>query len=291
MQYQCNDCPRKCGIIRNEDGFSSGFCKMPLNPRIARADLHFWEEPCISGNNGSGTIFFSGCNLRCVYCQNFEISHKNSGKTVSVQRLAELMQQLEQRGAHNINFVNPTHYIKAITEALKIYRPKIPLVYNSGGYDLAENIERDIFDIYLIDIKYISPEKSLRYSGIIDYFDYASKAVLAAYKLKSEPKFSSSGIMQSGLIVRHLVLPMNTNESIKIIDWVNDNIPNAYLSVMAQYYPCGDAERFAEINRIITQREYDKVIDHVLSKNMENVYIQSRKSAADEFIPEFNSDF
>lgn len=260
---------------------------MPLYPKIARADLHFWEEPCISGKDGSGTIFFSGCSLRCVYCQNFHISHKNGGVLYTPKDLADIMKDLENRGAHNINFVNPTHYIWAIKEALKIYKPKIPLVYNSGGYDLESVINEDIFDIYLLDLKYISEDKSLKYSGVTDYFEVASKAILAAYKLKSKPIFNN-GIMQSGIIVRHLVLPMNTNEAIRVIDWVNDNVPSVYFSLMAQYIPSGKAENYKEINRRITQREYDKVVDYICGKNMPNVYIQSRESAKECYVPYFN---
>lgn len=260
---------------------------MPLYPKIARANLHFWEEPCISGQKGSGTIFFSGCSLRCVYCQNYEISHNGKGRVITPNELAEIFRELEQKGAHNINFVNPTHYIWAIKEALKIYKPKIPLVFNSGGYDLEETINEDIFDIYLFDLKYVSDEKSLKYSAAADYFDFASKAVLAAYKLKGGPVFKN-GIMQSGVIVRHLVLPMNTNNAIDVINWVNDNIPKVYFSLMSQYIPCGEAENYSEINRRITQREYDKVVDYICGKNMPNVYIQSRGSAKKYYIPEFD---
>lgn len=261
---------------------------MPLNPRIARADLHFWEEPCISGQNGSGTIFFSGCALRCVYCQNYEISHLGGGENKTVAELADIMRELEGRGAHNINFVNPTHYIWAIREALKIYRPKIPLVYNSGGYDSLSVIKEDIFDIYLLDLKYISTEKALRYSGVADYFSVAAAAIKTAYKLKGTPVFNKNGIMQSGVIVRHLVLPMSTGEAIRVTDWVCENTPNAYFSVMAQYLPCGRAELYPELNRRITRREYEKVTDYICSRNMQNVYIQERSSAKTDYIPKFN---
>lgn len=261
---------------------------MPYLPKIARVDLHFWEEPCISGKNGSGTIFFSGCSLRCVYCQNYEISHKNNGKIISVQELADIMRRLEEKGAHNINFVNPTHYFHIIKEALGIYKPKIPLVCNSSGYELADNINEDIFDIYLFDLKYVSSDKSLKYSGVADYFSMASKAISAAYKLKREPKFDNNGIMQSGVIVRHLVLPLSTNEAIKVIDWFCDNTPDAYLSVMSQYIPQAKAEIYPEINRKITKREYEKVLNYLYTKDIKNIYIQDRLSANQKFIPDFN---
>lgn len=260
---------------------------MPLYPKIARADLHFWEEPCISGKNGSGTIFFSGCSLRCVYCQNYEISHKNGGVLKTPEELAEIMRELENKGAHNINFVNPTHYVPAIKEALKIYKPSVPLVYNSGGYDNVSVIEEDIFDIYLMDLKYISNEISLKYSAAANYFEKASAAIKAAYKLKGEPRIKN-GIMQSGLIIRHLVLPMNTRETIKVIDWVSENADGAYFSLMAQYIPCGKAAEFKELNRPITEREYNKTVDYLCSKNLKNVYIQDRKSAKDTYIPKFD---
>lgn len=261
---------------------------MPYLPKIARADLHFWEEPCISGKKGSGTIFFSGCTLRCVYCQNFEISHKGSGKIITVEELANIMRKLEQRGAHNINFVNPTHYFHIIKEALKIYKPLIPLVCNSSGYELESNIKEDIFDIYLFDLKYVSSQKSLKYSGVADYFDVASKAITMAYKLKGTPKIDSNGIMQSGVIVRHLVLPLSTNEAISVIDWFCENTPDAYLSIMSQYVPCGNAEKYKEINRKITKREYEKVLNYLCSKDIKNIYIQDRLSSDTKFIPDFN---
>ncbi len=261
---------------------------MPLFPVVARAALHFGEEPCISGKNGSGTIFFSGCPLSCVYCQNYEISHLKKGVLITPQRLSEIFRELEQKGAHNINLVNPTHFIWAIKEALSIYRPKIPLVYNSGGYDLPQVIKEDIFDIYLMDLKYISDEKALKYSKAENYFEYAEKSIKTAYKLCSESVFDSQGIMQKGLIIRHLCLPLATNEAIRVIDWVSENTPKAYLSIMSQYFPTGKAEQYSEINRKITKREYEKVLSYVMEKNLENVFVQERSSADKTYVPEFD---
>jgi putative pyruvate formate lyase activating enzyme len=261
---------------------------MPLFPVVARASLHFGEEPCISGSCGSGTIFFSGCSLSCVYCQNEIISHKRKGIKITPKRLAEIMRELEEQGAHNINFVNPTHFIWAIKEALSIYKPNIPLVYNSGGYDLPEIISENIFDIYLLDLKYVSSERALKYSNAENYFEYASESIKAAYKLCSKPVFSSDGIMQKGLIIRHLVLPLATKEAIRVIDWVKDNTPNAYLSIMSQYFPAAKAEEYKEINRRITKREYEKVLSYVIEKDLENVYIQQRNSASEIYVPDFN---
>lgn len=284
----CNCCPRSCSAERTDFENKGGFCAMPLLPKIARADLHFWEEPCISGKNGSGTIFFSGCSMKCVYCQNYEISHKNKGRVISVNELADLMKRLEAAGAHNINFVNPTHYFYAIRQALEIYRPNIPLVYNSGGYDKTENIAEDLFDVYLLDIKYVSDDVSLKYSGAADYFKFAAAAAVTAHNLCGEAVFDKDGIMRRGVIVRHLVLPLHTKDGIGVIDFVKKNLPNAYLSLMAQYMPCGKADEYPEINRCITKREYDKVVGYAMDSGLKNVYIQSRKSADKSFIPDFN---
>ena len=261
---------------------------MPLFPVVARASLHFGEEPCISGTCGSGTIFFSGCSLSCVYCQNEIISHKRNGIKITPKRLAEIMRELEEQGAHNINFVNPTHFIWAIKEALSIYKPGIPLVYNSGGYDLPEIISENIFDIYLLDLKYVSSEKSLKYSNAENYFEYASKSIKAAYKLCSKPVLRSDGIMQKGLIIRHLVLPLATKEAIRVIDWVKDNTPDAYFSIMSQYTPMAKAKEYKEINRKITKREYEKVLSYVIEKDLKNVYIQQKDSASEIYVPDFN---
>ncbi len=284
----CNCCPRSCSAERTDFENKGGFCAMPLLPKIARADLHFWEEPCISGKNGSGAIFFSGCSMKCVYCQNYEISHKNKGRVISVNELADLMKRLEAAGAHNINFVNPTHYFYAIRQALEIYRPNIPLVYNSGGYDKTENIAEDLFDVYLLDIKYVSDDVSLKYSGTADYFKFAAAAAVTAHNLCGEAVFDKDGIMRRGVIVRHLVLPLHTKDGIGVINFVNKNLPNAYLSLMAQYMPCGKADEYPEINRCITKREYDKVVGYAMDLGLKNVYIQSRKSADNSFIPDFN---
>ncbi len=261
---------------------------MPANPKIARVGLHKWEEPFISGTNGSGTVFFSGCSLKCVFCQNSEISAGGKGIVITPESLAEQFKKLEQMGAHNINFVSPSHYITAIKEALKIYKPKIPLVYNSGGYDKEETINEDIFDIYLMDLKYLSNERALKYSGVKNYPEIAANAIIAAYKNHTTPVFNSNGIMQSGLAVRHLVLPQGTREAMSVVDWFMNNTPNAYLSIMGQYVPCNKAEQYKEINRKITKREYNKVLDYALQFNNNNILFQSLTSAKTDFIPDFN---
>ncbi len=285
-QIKCNQCPRKCNV-NLETRENNGFCKMPYLPKIARAGLHFGEEPCISGTNGSGTIFFSGCNLKCVYCQNFEISNNNFGFSVSARRLAEIFKELEEKGAHNINFVTPSHYIHAIKEALQIYKPKIPLVYNSSSYDDLKVIDENIFDVYLLDFKYFDNIKAFKYSSANDYFEVATNFILKAYKQNETAEFKD-GIMQKGLIIRHMIMPLATADAISIIDWVKNNTKNAYFSLMAQYTPCFKAENFKEINRTITKREYNKVVDYLLSSEIENAYIQDLGSCGRKFTPVFD---
>ena len=263
---------------------------MPLLPRAARAALHFWEEPCISGTKGSGTVFFSGCSLSCVFCQNYEISHNGFGKTVSINRLAEIFRELEAAGAHNINLVNPTHYVYAIKQALDIYRPKIPIVYNSGGYDRAQTLKElhGYFDIFLMDLKYISSDRARLYSGAADYPEFAKAAVSECCRQQPDCVFDSEGIMQKGVIVRHLILPQGTGEAISVFDWVRENTPSAYFSIMSQYVPCGRAEDYPVINRRITKREYEKVLDYICASSFEKVYFQQRTSADGQYIPSFD---
>lgn len=285
----CNLCPRKCNLERNND-IGNGYCKMPLLPVIARAGLHFWEEPCISGTNGSGTIFFSGCSLGCVFCQNNEISHKNFGKKVSVERLAEIFKELENKGAHNINLVNPTHYLDAIEEAIKIYKPNIPIVYNSSGFDTEAQIKRasKFTDIFLMDYKYRSNERARKYSKAESYPEIAEKAILKCAEIIKENVIDKNGIMQKGLIIRHLILPQGTNDAIEVVKWVENNVPWAFLSLMSQYTPCGDLTDYKEINRKITHREYNKVLDFASQTKIDNILTQELSSSTAEYIPPFN---
>lgn len=284
----CNGCPRLCNAKRRE---KKGFCGVESGFVVARAARHFWEEPCISGTNGSGAVFFSGCNLRCVFCQNFEISHGCKGKKISDDRLAEIFCELENEGAHNINLVNPSHYALRLSKVLSKNKPKIPVVYNSSGYDSVASLERlnGLCDVYLPDLKYIDPQRAAKYSAAENYFEVASKAILKMREQASEDVFDENGLMQKGLIVRHLILPKNTNQSLKIIDWIGQNLgPQTYLSLMAQYTPCGNAEKFPELCRKITEREYDKVVSYALDSGFENVFVQSLNSADGQFIPSFD---
>ncbi len=281
----CNSCPRKCSVDRN---VKHGVCGVGKEIKVARAGLHFGEEPCISGTNGSGTIFFSGCSLKCVMCQNYCISHESFGKVISKERLVDIMKSLENKGAHNINFVTPSHYFNEIVDALEIYRPKIPLVYNSSGYDLTQNVQKDIFDIYLFDLKYYSTEKSLKYSKCENYFEVASSAISHAVRIKGEPQFDDRGLLKRGVIVRHLILPGSTNDSINLIKWLNDNTSGIIFSLMSQYVPMYKSCDFPEINRKITKREYNKVLNACYETNFCETYIQDLKSATTDMIPDFD---
>ena len=283
----CSICPRKCNADREN---SVGFCKSPAEFRLARAALHFWEEPCISGENGSGTVFFSGCNLKCVYCQNYEISIENKGIVVDDSRLIEIFKSLIEQGAENINLVNPTHYADRLANLFEKWHCTVPVVYNTSGYESAQTLKMldGIVDIYLTDFKYIRSDKAQKYSNAPDYPEVAKNA-LAEMKWQVQGyEFDSSGVMQKGVMVRHLVLPQNTNSALRIIDYIAENYSDTYLSIMAQYVPCGSLENYPEINRKITEREYNKVVDYALQTGLENVFIQQTESAEKEFIPPFD---
>lgn len=285
----CNACPRKCNVERNIGEFSRGFCKMPYNAVLARASLHLWEEPVISGERGSGAIFFSGCNLRCVFCQNFEISHENFGKQVSKSEFIDIVKNLENQGAHTINLVNPTHFVPFIKEVFSEYKPSVPVVYNTGGYDDVESIRslHGLIDVYLPDLKYFDSDVSKKYSNAENYFEKASKAVLEMQRQVGKSVIKD-GIMQKGLIIRHLVLPKNTDQSIKILRWIKDNLPiDTYISLMSQYVPYVKTE-YKELNRRIVTAEYQKVIDEFERLGFENGFMQERSSAQTDFIPKFD---
>jgi len=287
--YKCNICPRTCGADRNS---GVGFCGVGGGLRVAKAFLHMWEEPCISGSHGSGTVFFSGCNLKCIYCQNHVISQGNFGKEISVDHLREIFTSLKEKGAHNINLVNPTHNVIQIREAvLGLAGIDVPIVYNSNGYDSMEGLRlmEGIVNIYLPDIKYFSPELSLKYSGAANYYETAVLAVQEMYRQVGGAVFDSEGILTKGLIIRHLILPGLASESIKVLDWIKRNMPEDILvSLMSQYTPYYRAGEFPEINRRITRREYERVVNHFLKLGFENGYIQERDSAQEDYIPDFN---
>lgn len=286
----CTLCPRNCGAAREETS-GSGFCGMGANPVVARAALHFWEEPCISGKRGSGTVFFTGCSLKCVFCQNYQIStQREIGKSISVEELAELFDRLAAQGAHNINLVNPTHFALPIAQALRMRKSTIPVVYNSGGYEKLETLRMldGLIDIYLPDFKYIDNEIAQKYSGAVNYMESAQAAVLEMARQTGPAQFDGDGMMTRGTIVRHLILPGNTRNSIAALDWLGVNLPKGVMvSLMAQYIPCGKAADFPEIDRRITRREYEKVQEHLFRLNLDG-FVQERKSASQSFIPPFN---
>lgn len=286
--YICNACPRHCGIDREK---RTGVCGAPLGYKVARAALHFWEEPCISGTRGSGTVFFSGCSLKCVFCQNYQISRDCFGKEISEERLVEIFNELTEQGAHNINLVNPTHYALQLADTLEKSKPQIPVVYNTGGYDSVDSLKRleGLADIYLTDIKYVSPNVSKKYSKAENYFEVASAATLEMLRQTGEAVFDSEGIMQRGVIVRHLVLPGNISQAMRVLDWVKANMPeDTVVSIMSQYTPCGSLSEYPTINRKLSEREYDTVLDYADRLGLENAYIQELESSTQEFIPPFD---
>ncbi len=285
----CNQCPRRCNAFRDKNSNIGGICAMPDTPTVARASLHFWEEPSISGKNGSGTVFFSGCSLRCAFCQNSDISAENKGRAVSVNQLADIFKRLEGDDAHNINLVTPTHFVNTIIEALDIYKPKIPIIYNSSGYENVDTLKKlqGYIDIYLMDFKYISSDKARLYSNAPDYPDICKSALSEVYRQQGECSFND-GIMQNGVIVRHLLMPQATRDAISIFNWVCQNMPNSYFSIMSQYLPLYKAKDMAIINRKITEREYNKVVDYITDSGFENCYIQERSSANRVYIPDFD---
>ena len=263
---------------------------MPSLPVVARAALHYGEEPCISGANGSGTVFFSGCSLRCCFCQNHSISHKNEGKAITVERLAEIFKELENAGAHNINLVNPSHYAVSICQALQLYRPNIPVVYNSSGYERVETLRMldGLVDVYLPDCKYVDPALSMTLSGAEDYFEAASAAIMEMARQTGTAQFDNSGMMVKGTMVRHLVLPGHTKNSMQVLDWLATIKDSVWVSLMFQYTPCGDISAHKELQRTLTQRECEKVWDYMDDLGIVNGYVQDRKSAGTTMIPAFD---
>ena len=281
----CRLCPRKCGVDRKKE---LGYCRSPYDPVLARAALHFWEEPCISGKNGSGTIFFSGCSMRCVFCQNSSISRKAEGKTVTPKELCEIMRRLEDLGAHNINLVNPTHYLHSIIDAVNMYKPKIPIIYNSGGYERISAIKAldGICDVYLPDYKYAESDIAKKFSDAPDYPEVAHEAIGEMIKQTGNPVYDDDQMIKKGTIIRHLILPGHVMNSIKVLKRISA-LPKTPVSIMAQYTPYNDLSRFPELNRKITKEELDRVERYVEKLGLDG-YIQSRKSASEKFIPDFD---
>lgn len=286
---KCEICPRRCLVDRERQ---KGYCLQADKVRIAKVMFHHFEEPTISGGEkekGSGAIFFSGCNLRCVFCQNYPISHQNKGKNISVKKLAKIFKKLEKQGALNINLVTPSHFTNQIIEALNIYRPQIPIVWNSNGYECEETIKtlKDYVDIYLVDLKYFNNDLSTKYSKANNYVENATKAI--KQMKNNQPKdIIENGLMKKGLIIRHLILPTHTSDSINCLNFIHDEIAeNTIVSLMSQYEPRYNAKEYPEINRKITPLEYKRVINHALKLNMTNCFTQDLTSADSKYTPKF----
>ena len=284
----CTLCPRNCGAERTAES-GAGVCRMGTQPKIARAALHMWEEPCISGTRGSGAVFFSGCGLRCVFCQNEAISQQGEGKIVTPARLAEIFRELEAQDAHNINLVTAAHFVPAVLEALSLYRPNIPIVYNSSGYESIETLRMlsGVVDIYLPDYKYIDPDMAAMLSGARDYPEVAFAAIAEMIRQTGAPVYDENGMMQRGTLIRHLVLPGLTGDSMKILTRIRDEFPGIPVSLMGQYTPCGRALSISGMDRKIKKKEYARVLAHMEAIGLDG-YRQELGSADGAFIPSFD---
>lgn len=282
----CTLCPRRCGVDRSQ---RTGFCGMGESPRVARAALHFWEEPCISGTRGSGAVFFSGCTLGCVYCQNYPISHLGQGRDITVRRLADIFKSLEDQGAHNLNLVTGTPFTHAILDALSLCRPGIPVVWNSGGYETVETLKllEGAVDIYLPDLKHVSPRLSMLCAGAADYFAVASEAIIEMCRQTGPAVYDADGIMQKGVIVRHLILPGCTGDSCRALDFIAEKLPpGTPVSLMRQYTP----ESWCAVpglDRRITEKEYRRVLDHFTALNLTG-FSQEKEAADGAYTPPFD---
>lgn len=289
--HYCTLCPRRCGADRTQ---TRGLCGGGASPRLARAALHFWEEPCISGTQGSGTVFFSGCTLGCCFCQNGPISARNFGQDISTQRLAEIFLELQAQGAHNINLVTASQYIPWIIEALQMVKPQlhIPIVYNSGGYETVETLQllEGWVDIYLPDFKYVSAQKAERYSRAADYFPVASAALLEMFRQVGPTVLDEDGLLQKGLVVRHLVLPGSWQDSVQVLDWLAEHLPlnQIQISMMSQYTPAWESHKYKELTRRVSSLEYNHVLTHMEALGIRQGYTQQRTSAQEEYTPPFD---
>lgn len=271
-----------------------GICRAGINPKVALASIHKWEEPCISGTRGSGTIFFSHCNLKCVFCQNYKISQEDFGKEISIEALADLFIKQQGKGVHNINLVSPTQYLVQVKQALIIAKQRglnIPVIYNTNGYESAEQIKglNGLVDVYLPDFKYAENDLAKRYSDIGNYFEYASEAIIEMYNQVGAPKFDKEDIIWKGLIIRHLILPGHLENSKKVLQWIASNLPkDIYVSLMGQYTPIYKASDYPKLSRKLFEREYDKIIDYFFKIGLENGFAQEISSAKEAYTPKFN---
>ncbi|MCQ2452469.1 MAG: 4Fe-4S cluster-binding domain-containing protein [Oscillospiraceae bacterium] len=284
----CRICPRNC---RADRASARGFCQSGTEPKLARAALHLWEEPCISGSRGSGTVFFSGCSLRCVFCQNDKISRGNYGKTVSVSRLREIYQELIDLGAHNINLVNPTHWAEPVLQSLEDRLP-VPVVYNTGGYEEVSTLRRfeGRVQIYLPDMKYADASLAARLSAAPDYPEKAKAAIEEMVRQTGPYELDDDGLLLRGTIIRHLILPGHLENTRQVLDWVDQTfLPGEVLfSLMSQYTPCGDLSAFPELQRRLTREEYDACASYLAQTGIEDGFFQELSSAEEEYIPPFD---
>lgn len=285
----CNLCPRRCNAKRTET-VGDGFCKMGSLPVVARVAPHFGEEPCISGERGSGTVFFSGCSMRCVYCQNYEISALNKGRTITASELADCYKRLEQQGVHNINLVSADHFAHAVVQSLEIYKPNLPIVYNCSGYTAAKTLAMldGLVDIYLPDFKYADDALAVKYSAAPNYVNTANAAIKEMLFQVGEPVLDDEGMMKRGVMIRHLILPSHTANSIKVIEMLERSYGEQVLfSLMCQYIPMGRAQEFPKLNRKLTHREYEKV-KTVFRQSRLNGFTQFLSSADEKYVPEWD---
>ena len=284
----CTICPHNCKINRTKN---PGRCKSTDKIKIALYSIHNFEEPCISGEKGSGTIFFSNCNMNCVFCQNYEISQLGRGKEITIEELANVMIKQQERNVQNINLVTPTSYALHIVEAIKIARKKgleIPIVYNTNGYESVETLKllEGYVDIYLPDLKYYYDDLAKKYSKVDNYFEIATKAIQEMYRQVGTPVLDENGVMKKGLMIRHLILPNEVQNSKKVLKWIKENIDsNVYVSIMAQYFPTYKAKEIPEIARKITKEEYEKVENYLYELDLENGYIQELGEHEEEYVP------
>lgn len=287
----CTICPNNCKVNRCIGEI--GICKATDKVKIALSSLHYWEEPCISGENGSGTVFFSNCNLKCKFCQNYKISHEGKGREISVEELADVFIELQKKNANNINLVTPTIYAYQIIEAIKIAKKKgltIPIIYNSNAYENVQTIKdlEGYIDIYLPDLKYYYDDLGEKYSGVKNYFENAILAIKEMYRQVGSPILDENGFIKKGLIIRHLVLPNNIDNSKKVLEWIDTNIdPNVYISIMAQYFPCYQAKEIKDLNRKLTVEEYEEIEKFLQNTGIENGYMQDLGEHEEEYVPEF----
>ena len=289
---RCNICPHKCQVNRIKG--QVGRCKSGNKVKIALYSIHNFEEPCISGKNGSGTIFFSNCNLNCVFCQNYEISQLGQGKEFEINGLADIMIKEQEKGVENINLVTPTSYIIQIAESIKIAKDKglkIPIVYNTNSYENIESLKLldGLVDIYLPDLKYYYNKLGKRYSNVDNYFEIATNAILEMYRQVGNVQIDSNGILQKGVVIRHLVLPNHIENSKKVLKWIKENLDNkVFVSIMAQYFPTYKAKDIEKINRKLTKKEYQEIMEYVDSIGLDNGYVQELGEHEEEYVPKWN---